>query len=139
MKKLYFDMDGTICDLYAVPDWLSLLKARAVEPYYRAKPMISPSNMLKLSYSYELHVITWTAKNATTSYHNRIADAKKNWLIAHYGDIFKSINIIPHGTSKADYCRDGLLIDDDLTVLEDCKVQGVKTVEAKTFRKILNK
>ena len=33
MKMICFDMDGTIADLYAVPNWLDKLRAEDASPY----------------------------------------------------------------------------------------------------------
>ena len=35
-----FDMDGTIADLYANPNWLPLLRAFDPTPYATAKPLL---------------------------------------------------------------------------------------------------
>ena len=35
-----FDMDGTIADLYANPNWLPLLRACDPTPYATAKPLL---------------------------------------------------------------------------------------------------
>ncbi len=34
-----FDMDGTIADLYNVPNWLERLQAEDATPYLEAKPL----------------------------------------------------------------------------------------------------
>ena len=42
MKKLniYFDMDGTIANLYEYKDWLSHLSLESIAPYEFCKPMV---------------------------------------------------------------------------------------------------
>ena len=40
-KAIYFDMDGTIADLYGVSGWLADLEAENVRPYAEAKPLIN--------------------------------------------------------------------------------------------------
>ena len=37
--KIWLDMDGTIADLYAVDNWLDMLRAYDATPYVKAKPM----------------------------------------------------------------------------------------------------
>ena len=39
MMTIYFDMDGTIADLYSVENWLESLRAYSAEPYTCAAPM----------------------------------------------------------------------------------------------------
>ena len=47
MKAVYFDMDGTIADLYGVEGWLDSLIAEQTKPYREAKNLV---DMRKLSY-----------------------------------------------------------------------------------------
>lgn len=37
MKMICFDMDGTIADLYAVPNWLDKLRAEDASPLCRSR------------------------------------------------------------------------------------------------------
>ena len=46
MRMIYFDMDGTIADLYGVKNWLPRLRDEDAAPYLEAKPMC---NMVILS------------------------------------------------------------------------------------------
>ena len=39
-KAIYFDMDGTIADLYGVTDWLPMLMNSGSTPYRVAQPML---------------------------------------------------------------------------------------------------
>ena len=39
MNAIYLDMDGTIADLYAVPNWLKMLRAENPAPYIQAEPL----------------------------------------------------------------------------------------------------
>ena len=47
-KAIYFDMDGTIADLYGVPNWLDCLIAEKTKPYREAKPLVDMRNLLAL-------------------------------------------------------------------------------------------
>ena len=40
MSTIYFDMDGTIADLYNVDNWLGKLEKEDFSPYEVAKPLI---------------------------------------------------------------------------------------------------
>ena len=40
-KAIFWDMDGTIADLYNVPNWLDKLRAEDTSPYREAKPLFS--------------------------------------------------------------------------------------------------
>ena len=63
-KKIYFDMDGTIADLYGVDGWLTDLMAGNPRPYAEAKPLVNMSrlarrlNLLQKA-GYEIGVCRW--------------------------------------------------------------------------------
>ena len=40
-KAIFWDMDGTIADLYNVPNWLDKLRAEDTSPYREAEPLFS--------------------------------------------------------------------------------------------------
>ena len=42
-----FDMDGTIADLYADPNWLPKLRAYDPTPYINAKPLVNMSRLAR--------------------------------------------------------------------------------------------
>ena len=43
MRAIYFDMDGTIANLYGVENWLAYLEAEEVTPYLCARPLLNMS------------------------------------------------------------------------------------------------
>ena len=83
--KIWFDMDGTIADLYGVTDWLDAILARDTRPYEIAAPLIDTLALAALlndakANGHEIGIISWTAKNAPAEYNARIATAKREWL-----------------------------------------------------------
>ena len=46
--KIWFDMDGTIADLYGVENWLEMLIAHDETPYAIAKPIVNLSVLARL-------------------------------------------------------------------------------------------
>ena len=46
-KAIYFDMDGTIANLYAVDNWLPKLRAYDPSPYMDATPMLRLCSLAK--------------------------------------------------------------------------------------------
>lgn len=86
---LCFDMDGTLVNLYGVPNWLRQLRAHDVSPYLLAKPMC---DMEKLSYilnqlkgiGYEVHIISWLSKDNDPQYARRVRRAKHKWNVFHH-------------------------------------------------------
>lgn len=118
MKKIYFDMDGTIANLYGVDGWLEYLINRDTTPYEKALPMINFSYLARLlnrlqKNGYTIGIISWTAKNSTTEYDERVAEAKKRWLKKHLPSVhFDEIHIVEYGTPKST-CGNGILFDDE--------------------------
>ena len=118
MKKIYFDMDGTIANLYGVDGWLNYLINKETTPYRIAKPMINFSHLARLlnklqRNGYTIGIISWTAKNSTKEYNERIAQVKREWLAKHLPSVrFDEIHIVEYGTPKST-CGNGILFDDE--------------------------
>ena len=47
MNAIYLDMDGTIADLYAVTNWLKMLRAENPTPYIQAEPLVRLSALAR--------------------------------------------------------------------------------------------
>lgn len=71
MKAIILDLDGTICNLYGVNGWLSMLQAENAAPYLIAKPLGDYKKLNGLlaalqGYGYAVEVVSWLAKGETT-------------------------------------------------------------------------
>ena len=88
MRAIYFDMDGTIANLYGVENWLAHLEAEEVTPYICAKPLCNMSllarylNKLQQS-GYHIGIVSWTSKCGTEEYNEAVVEAKMKWLATH--------------------------------------------------------
>ena len=118
MKKIYFDMDGTIANLYGVDGWLEYLINKDTTPYRIAQPMINFSHLARLlnklqRNGYTIGIISWTAKNSTEEYNERVTQTKRQWLAKHLPSVhFDEIHIVEYGTPKST-CGNGILFDDE--------------------------
>ena len=118
MKNIYFDMDGTIANLYGVDGWLDYLINKETTPYEIARPMVNFSYLARLlnklqRNGYTIGIISWTAKNSTEEYNERVARAKREWLKKHLPSVrFDEIHIVEYGTPKST-CGKGILFDDE--------------------------
>ena len=131
-KTIYFDMDGTIADLYGVENWEPQLRAENPAPYYNAKPMIDTvmftfycSMLLKAGYN--LGVISWLSKNSSKSYEEAVTTAKKEWLVEFAPALLLGeTHFISYGTPKHTVAKDktGILIDDSEPVGQEWQKQG---------------
>jgi hypothetical protein len=125
MKMICFDMDGTIADLYAVPNWLDKLRSGDASPYAEATPMWDMKALrevlLKLvDRGYEIRIISWLSKDSTEEYKTAVRKAKREWL-AKYNFPADKCHFIAYGRTKADCIRHiadapAFLIDDNKKV-----------------------
>ena len=120
-ETLYFDMDGTIADLYAVDGWLNDLEAHRTRPYEEARVMHNMSVLARLlnkaqNNGYRIAVISWLSKSGTDSYNKAVAKVKRKWLKKHLKSVhFDEIHIVPYGTPKSTVALNmGILFDDEL-------------------------
>lgn len=121
MKEIWFDMDGTIADLYGVENWLADLLAENERPYATAKPLINFSALARVlnnlqKKGYKIGIISWLCKDASENYDNKVIIAKQNWLKKHLPSVnFDRIEIVKYGTYKEVACghSKGILFDDE--------------------------
>lgn len=121
MYTIYFDMDGTIANLYGVENWLEKLRAEDSTPYVEADLLVDSGDFQLLisilqNRGFKVGIISWLSKNSSKSYDKKVRQAKKNWLSEKFPEIvFDEIHIIKYGTRK-DYVakeKNGILFDDD--------------------------
>ena len=121
MRTIYFDMDGTICNLYEVVNWLPKLIKSDPTPYEEAKPMVNMKDLSGLLKDLQhmgirIGIVSWLAKNSTKEYDKAVRTAKKRWLKENIDITFDEIHIVKYGTRKDYIVRDknGILFDDEL-------------------------
>ena len=117
--RIWFDMDGTIADLYGVTDWLPAILARDTRPYEVARGIGNLALIARLlnqvqKNGHEIGIISWTAKNAPAEYNARIYAAKVGWLGKHLPSVnWDTILVKPYGTDKKVATGGGILFDDE--------------------------
>lgn len=117
-KKIWFDMDGTIANLYGVENWLDMLIAQDPTPYAQAEPMLNMSALARLLHKaqrlgYEIGIISWLSKNSNRAYDMQVTQVKIEWLKAHLPSVeWNEIHIVAYGTPKHTICS-GVLFDDE--------------------------
>ena len=116
--NIYFDMDGTIADLYGVENWLADLRAERVRPYDEARPLVNLSKLARLlnrltAVGFSVNIISWTSRGGSPEYNKAVAEVKRAWLARHLPSVkFSQIEIVPYGTPKQTLGR-GILFDDE--------------------------
>lgn len=125
-KAIYFDLDGTIADLYGVEGWLDDLIAENVRPYAEAKPLLNLSLLARYIHKaqrmgYTVGVISWLSKSGTPEYNEAVTAVKREWLAKHLPSVeWDEIHIVKYGTPKST-CRTcpGILFDDEQRNLDE--------------------
>ena len=120
-KAIYFDMDGTIADLYGVEGWLDDLINSRPRPYAEALPLLRMATLARLlnklqRMGYIIGIVSWLSKSGTVEYNNEVIKVKKEWLNIHLHSVtFDEIHIVPYGTPKEKVVENpfGILFDDE--------------------------
>ena len=121
MRTIWWDMDGTIANLYAVENWLPKLRAEDPTPYTEAEVMWNMNQLARLmnkvqKLGYKLGIISWTSKGGSASYNKAVAEAKASWLKLHLASVnFDHVTIVSYGTPKSLVMEteDDILFDDE--------------------------
>jgi len=103
IKRIAFDMDGNIADLYGSRDWLYKLQ-NSLPVFENLKPMLDMEELNSLckqleEKGYEIMVITWLPKFATPEYKKACRIEKRKWL-SKYFPMVKEIHAIQYGSYK---------------------------------------
>jgi len=119
MTRIWFDMDGTIADLYGVTDWLTAILNGETRPYETAKGIGNLANIARLLNRVQkkgctIGIISWTAKNGTPAYNKAVETAKRAWLAKHLPSVkWNEIKVVAYGTDKKTATGGGVLFDDE--------------------------
>lgn len=121
MVMIWFDMDGTIANLYGVDNWLPMLREYNPAPYTEAEVMLNMSLLARYlnklrAVGYGVGIISWLSKNSTAEYDEAVTTAKLNWLHQHLRSVdFDEIHIVDYGTPKTSFreTEDDILFDDE--------------------------
>lgn len=135
MKAIYFDMDGTIADLYGYENWLEMLRAEKTTPYEECGVLVNLKELREVLNEFiaagiTIGIISWGAMGGSKEYCKRTRKAKKDWCDYYFPDVFTEFHVVKYGTPKH-YVRkikDSILVDDNDGVREKWKGE---TIDAK--------
>ena len=148
MRTIWWDMDGTIANLYAVENWLPKLRAEDPTPYVEAEVLVNMNQLAWLmnqvqQLGYQLGIISWTAKGGTESYNDAVVQAKLNWLKLLLKSVkFDSICIVNYGIPKSTFMdtEDDILFDDEAHNREEWKGEAFEPeMMVKVLKALLGK
>ena len=142
MATIWFDLDGTIYDLYGVENWLEKLRSSDTTPYENGSALVDLAeleNVLEeLGEDYEIGVITWLAMGASKEYDKAVRKVKKEWVKNNFR-IAKKLHVVKYGTPKHSFASEGdILVDDNKEVRKAWEKTGNKTIDTtKNILKLL--
>lgn len=120
-KLVYFDMDGTIADLYGVTNCFKRLDALDANVYLEAKPIDKYINMLKefKHMGYKVIILSCLGMISDPIFDKNTIHNKNIWLDKYVGkEYIDERMFIPNTKHKESYIKDyGILVDDDIRVL----------------------
>lgn len=123
-RKILFDLDGTVADLYGTDNWLDLLLSETKGLFRNLKVMHDKSRLNAivdklLENGDTVEVVTWTPKNVSREYINIVEQEKIEWVNEHLPQIEK-IHCLDYGTpkQKANFkkVKNLILVDDNIEV-----------------------
>lgn len=136
-KAIYFDMDGTLADLYGQENWLKRLREYDPTPYATAEPLIN-IRALKLQLTslkavgWTIGIISWLSKDSPKDYSMATRRAKREWLNKYFGkDFFDEVHLVKYGTPKHRVAkvRKGFLVDDNCEVCIKWENYGGRAIQ----------
>ena len=138
MKSIWFDMDGTIAELYKVDNWLMKLRTNDWSVYSECAPRAHANRIRNavralVADGWQVGVITWASKGIDWGKDlDAIAEVKHEWLCQFFPEIADGkFACIPYGYSKAKYLTEmgsnyslAYLVDDNKEVRADWRKFG---------------
>ena len=144
MKAIYFDMDGTIADLYGYEGWLDMLHNEDTTPYEKCGVLVDAEKLREVLNEFVLAgitigVISWGAMGGSKEYCKRTRKAKKDWCDKYFPDIFTEFHVVKYGTPKHQVRKekDSILVDDNAEVRNAWKGETVDaSIPTQTIKKL---
>ena len=144
-KVIYYDLDGTLVDLYSQKGWLEDLRNYNTRPYDNAKSLVDVEKFKKevarmKASGYLVGIISWLNKYPTKDFTKKVIKSKDNWIEKNFGKIFDEVHYMHYGTKKYSVVKAdiAILIDDDERVRQEWQKSGGIAVDAKTLQAYCN-
>ena len=129
---IYFDMDGTIANLYGVNEWLKRIRAYDAKIYAEAKPLCNMNTLARRlnqlqAQGVKIGIISWGSKDKNIDFLAAVKAEKMRWLRQHLKSVhWDEVHIVEYGTPKSSFRSsfDDILFDDEVGNLTDWGMGG---------------
>lgn len=118
-KAIYFDLDGTLYNLYNQPNWLEQVTQENEQVFCDGGALYDLQELQELldrlrKKGYVIGVITWLPKDATRDYRKKVRDVKRQWIDNNLRNV-DEVHIVKYGTPKhlVRNVENSILVDDD--------------------------
>ena len=123
--KIYFDLDGTVYNLYGVLNWLERLRSEDVTVYSQGNKMFDDelykAAATLMRYGVRFGVITWGSMTATPEFEVQTEETKRRWVKENL-PFCESFAYQQYGTPKQQAIKNrtqnDILIDDNSDVIK---------------------
>lgn len=142
---IFFDMDGTIANLYGVENWLTRLRSYDSKIYYEAGALCNMRTLARRlnkiqKNGIKIGVISWGSKDKNPDFLEKVKAEKLRWLGVHLKSVsFDEIHIVEYGTKKTSFrsSSDDILFDDETENLIDWGMGGFHPDAMESVLKVL--
>lgn len=130
-RKIYFDMDGTIADLYGQENWLLNLRNEVTTPYEKASPIYDMKKLNAIlemlqAFNFSVGVITWGSLEASESYNKAVRKVKKQW-VNDYLPVCSEFHFQRYGVPKHKATYQNIKINKDILIDDNAEVRKMWT------------
>lgn len=120
---IYFDMDGTIANLYGYPQWEPKLRNSDVSPYLDCEPLVNMEQLNNIIQQFKAMgvtcgVISWSSMDGSHTYNQACRKCKRDWIKRHCPDLLDDFHVVKYGTPKhrVSKSKNSILVDDNKSV-----------------------
>lgn len=135
-KAIYFDLDGTLANLYEYPNWLELLRGEETEPYEMCECLVDFVELQEVLNEFiaegiTIGVISWGAMGGSRDYCRRTRKAKKDWCDRYFPNVFSEFHVVKYDTPKHHVrkIKDSILVDDNAEVRQAWKGETIDATQ----------
>lgn len=124
MKKIYFDMDGTVADLYGEKNWLNNLRNECEGSFINLRPLVDMNELAMVCHQlmnlgYSFGVITWLPMGASYEFERVCEEEKRAWVeefMPWVSEFYAQSYGVPKQYAPSKRAAEMILVDDNAEV-----------------------